>query len=236
LSNNASTRGLLSELRRFTTQSIGGFNDGIHTLAEIGVRTNRDGSIALDEVAFATALRQTPEIVEAVLASKQRITDSRLSVITSASAQPGKYQISKSDTGQWTINNELATLSTGRLTPKAGSTAEGLVIGLPPSVEIAAPVGYSTTLYFSKGIVERLNEMFKSLTNTQSSFQLISSNSSNLLADITIEQAKLDDKMKASEARYLKQFAQMNSAVSAGNNTQSSLKTFIDSWTAGLRG
>jgi len=236
LSNNASTRGLLSELRRFTTQSIVGFNDGIHTLAEIGVKTNRDGSISLDEVAFANALRQSPEIVEAVLASKQRITDSRLSVLTSTNAQPGKYQISKSDIGQWKINNELATLSTGKLTPNAGSVGEGLVIGLPPSVEIASPVGYSTTLYFSKGIVERLNDMFKSLTNTQSSFQLISSNSSTSLADITIEQAKLDDKMKVIEARYLKQFTQMNSAVSAGNNIQSSLKTFIDSWTAGLKG
>jgi flagellar hook-associated protein 2 len=236
LSNNSAIRGLLGELRRFTTQGIAGFNDGVHTLAELGVRTNRDGSLSLDEVVFARALKQTPDIVEAVLASKKQITDTRLSIVSSTGAQPGKYQISKSEIGQWKINNELATASAGRLTSQAGSLAEGLIIRLPADLEAAAPVGYSTTVYFSKGLIERLNEMFKSLSNSQSSIQLTSTNASKSLSDITLEQTKLDTKMKAIEDRYLKQFTQMNSIVSAGNNTQSSLKTFIDSWTAGLRG
>jgi flagellar hook-associated protein 2 len=236
LSNNSAIRSLLGELRRFTTQGIAGFNDGVHTLAELGVRTNRDGSLSLDEVVFARALKQTPDIVEAVLASKKQITDTRLSIVSSTGAQPGKYQSSKSEIGQWKINNELATASAGRLTSQAGSLAEGLIIRLPADLEAAAPVGYSTTVYFSKGLIERLNEMFKSLSNSQSSIQLTSTNASKSLSDITLEQTKLDTKMKAIEDRYLKQFTQMNSIVSAGNNTQSSLKTFIDSRTAGLRG
>jgi flagellar hook-associated protein 2 len=236
LANNASTNGLVSELRRFTTQSIAGFNDGVHTLASLGVRTNRDGSLKLDETAFATALKQTPEIVEAVLASKQQITDSRLSIISATGVPTGKYQISKDDTGQWKINDSLATLSTGKLTGKAGTSSEGLIISLPPGVEIAAPAGYSTSLYYSKGILERFNDMLKSLKDSQSSIQLVSTNATKSLSDISVEQTKLDTKMKLIEDRYLKQFSQMNSAVSAGNNTRSALTTFIDSWTAGLKG
>ena len=236
LANNASTNGLVSELRRFTTQSIAGFNDGVHTLASLGVRTNRDGSLKLDETAFATALKQTPEIVEAVLASKQQITDSRLSIISATGVPTGKYQISKDDTGQWKINDSLATLSTGKLTGKAGTSSEGLIISLPPGVEIAAPAGYSTSLYYSKGILERFNDMLKSLKDSQSSIQLVSTNANKSLSDISLEQTKFDAKMKLIEDRYLKQFSQMNSAVSAGNNTRSTLTTFIDSWTAGLKG
>ena len=236
LANNASTNGLVSELRRFTTQSIAGFNDGVHTLASLGVRTNRDGSLKLDETAFATALKQTPEIVEAVLASKQQITDSRLSIISATGVPTGKYQISKDDAGQWKINDSLATLSTGKLTGKAGTSSEGLIISLPPGVEIAAPAGYSTSLYYSKGILERFNDMLKSLKDSQSSIQLVSTNANKSLSDISLEQTKFDAKMKLIEDRYLKQFSQMNSAVSAGNNTRSTLTTFIDSWTAGLKG
>ncbi len=236
LANNASTNGLVSELRRFTTQSIAGFNDGVHTLASLGVRTNRDGSLKLDETAFATALKQTPEIVEAVLASKQQITDSRLSIISATGVPTGKYQISKDDAGQWKINDSLATLSTGKLTGKAGTSSEGLIISLPPGVEIAAPAGYSTSLYYSKGILERFNDMLKSLKDSQSSIQLVSTNANKSLSDISVEQTKFDAKMKLIEDRYLKQFSQMNSAVSAGNNTRSTLTTFIDSWTAGLKG
>jgi flagellar hook-associated protein 2 len=235
LANNASTNGLVSELRRFTTQSIAGFNDGVHTLASLGVRTNRDGSLKLDETAFATALKQTPEIVEAVLASKQQITDSRLSIISATGVPTGKYKISKDDTGQWKINDSLATLSTGKLTGKAGTSSEGLIISLPPGVEIAAPAGYSTALYYSKGILERFNDMLKSLKDSQSSIQLVSTNATKAISDISLEQTKFDAKMKLIEDRYLKQFSQMNSAVSAGNNTRSALTTFIDSWTAGLK-
>jgi flagellar hook-associated protein 2 len=235
LANNASTNGLVSELRRFTTQSIAGFNDGVHTLASLGVRTNRDGSLKLDETAFATALKQTPEIVEAVLASKQQITDSRLSIISATGVPTGKYNISKDDTGQWKINDSLATLSTGKLTGKAGTSSEGLIISLPPGVEIAAPAGYSTALYYSKGILERFNDMLKSLKDSQSSIQLVSTNATKAISDISLEQTKFDAKMKLIEDRYLKQFSQMNSAVSAGNNTRSALTTFIDSWTAGLK-
>lgn len=236
LANNASTNGLVSELRRFTTQSIAGFNDGVHTLASLGVRTNRDGSLKLDETAFATALKQTPEIVEAVLASKQQITDSRLSIISATGVPTGKYKISKDDTGQWKINDSLATLSTGKLTGKAGTSSEGLIISLPPGVEIAAPAGYSTALYYSKGILERFNDMLKSLKDSQSSIQLVSTNATKAISDISLEQTKFDAKMKLIEDRYLKQFSQMNSAVSAGNNTRSALTTFIESWTAGLKG
>ena len=235
LANNASTNGLVSELRRFTTQSIAGFNDGVHTLASLGVRTNRDGSLKLDETAFATALKQTPEIVEAVLASKQQITDSRLSIISATGVPTGKYKISKDDTGQWKINDDLATLSTGKLTGKAGTSSEGLIISLPPGVEIAAPAGYSTALYYSKGILERFNDMLKSLKDSQSSIQLVSTNATKAISVISLEQTKFDAKMKLIEDRYLKQFSQMNSAVSAGNNTRSALTTFIDSWTAGLK-
>jgi flagellar capping protein FliD len=72
--------------------------------------------------------------------------------------------------------------------------------------------------------------------SSQSAIQIVSTNSNKSLSNISTEQIKLDTKMKAMEERYLKQFTQMNSAVSAGNNVQSSLKTFIDSWTAGLKG
>ena len=236
LANEASTRALLSELRRFTTQGIAGFNDGSHTLAELGVRTNRDGTLTLDEAAFARSLKQTPEIVEAVLASKKQITDSRLSIISSTGAQTGKYTISKDNAGQWKINDDLATIMAGKLNGKVGSATDGLVIGLPPSVEVSAPAGYSTTVYYSKGLVERLTDMFKSIMSSQTAIQIVSTNSNKSLSNISTEQIKLDTKMKAMEERYLKQFTQMNSAVSAGNNVQSSLKTFIDSWTAGLKG
>lgn len=236
LSNDASTRALLSELRRFTTQEIVGFNDEAHTLAELGVRTNRDGTLSLDQNVFAKVLKEKPAIVEAVLASKRQVSDTRLSIISSDRLSPGKYTITKTAASEWQINGQPAALTTGRLTANGGTTAEGLVIGLPPAVANAAPIGYQTNVYFGKGLVERFSDMFASLKDSQSSLQLASSNASKSLSELAQKKADLDTRMSKMEERYLLQFAQMNALVNESSNTKSSIKTFIESWTAGLKG
>jgi len=78
--------------------------------------------------------------------------------------------------------------------------------------------------------------MFSSLKNSQSSLQLASSNASKSLAELELKKTELNLRMSKMEERYLLQFAQMNALVNESSNTKTSLKTFIDSWTAGLKG
>jgi flagellar hook-associated protein 2 len=236
LANDPSTKALMGELRRFTTQQIAGYGESSGTLAELGVITNRDGSLKLDENVFARALKEKPELVESVLASKRQVLDTRLSIAGSTNLAPGKYIVEKTGVKAWTINGQAATLTTGKLTANAGTQAAGLELSLPPGVENAAPTGYKTTVYFGKGMVERLQDMFGQLKSSQSALQKVSTNANRELSDLTTKQADIDAKAKAVEQRYLKQFTLMNSVVSESNNTRTSLKTFIDSWTAGLKG
>ena len=236
LSNDPSTKALMSELRRFTTQDISGFSDAGFTLAELGVITNRDGSLKLDENIFARRMKQNPEMVEAVLASKRQVLDSRLSIAGYNGLAPGKYAIEKTDFKTWTINGAPASLSIGKLSAKSGTQAAGLEIALPPAVENSAPIGYKTYVYYGKGMVERLQDMFTQLKDGQSALQKTSSSASKQLSELSTKQSELDAKTLAVEQRYLKQFSLMNSTVSEANNTRASLKTFIDSWTNGLKG
>jgi flagellar hook-associated protein 2 len=236
LSNDPSTRALLGELRRFTTQPLEGFTTDSHNLAELGVRTNRDGTLTLDEKTFAKMLKEKPEVVEAVLASKKQVTDSRLSILSSTDVTPAVYTVEKIATSQWTINGQTATLALGTLTAGVGTDAEGLVLSLPSSVETASPTGYTTQVNFAKGLVERLSEMFGSLKNSQSSIQVASANAAKSLSEVKTQQSNLDARMAKLEERYVLQFAQMNAAVNEANNTKASMKTFIDAWTAGLKG
>ncbi len=236
LSNDPSTKALMSELRRFTTQDISGFSDAGFTLAELGVITNRDGSLKLDENIFARRMKQNPEMVEAVLASKRQVLDSRLSIAGYNGLAPGKYAIEKTDFKTWTINGAPASLSIGKLSAKSGTQAAGLEIALPPGVETSAPIGYKTYVYYGKGMVERLQDMFTQLKDGQSALQKTSSSASKQLSELSTKQSELDAKTLAVEQRYLKQFSLMNATVSEANNTRASLKTFIDSWTNGLKG
>jgi flagellar hook-associated protein 2 len=236
LANESAGRQLMNELRSFTTQELAGYDDEIHTLAELGVRTNRSGSLSLDEATFAAILQKKPEVVEAVLASKKMLTDSRLGVASvTDDVIPGVYTIEKTISGAWTINDESATLTTGILTADAGTSAEGLVISIPPSVANAVPSGYSTTVYYGKGLVERFNTMFSDLSDAQSSLQVLSTNSTKSIDTLAKDQSTLDSRMKQVEERYLLQFARMNAILSEGKNTQESLTSFMEGWRASLK-
>ena len=236
LANEAAGRQLMNELRSFTTQELAGYDDEIHTLSELGVRTNRNGSLTLDEATFAAVMQRKPDVVEAVLASKKMLTDSRLGVASvTDDVIPGVYTIAKTTSGAWTINDESATLTTGVLTADAGTSAEGLVISIPPLVANSVPSGYSTTLYYGKGLVERFNTMFSNLSDTQSSLQVLSKNSTKSIDTLAKDQSTLDSRMKQVEDRYLVQFARMNAILSEGKNTQESLTSFMEGWRASLK-
>jgi flagellar hook-associated protein 2 len=237
LSNNSAASSLLAQLRRFTTQPISGYADRSYTMAEIGIKTNRDGTLTLDSTAFAAVLRRDPGRVEAVLASKRSVADGRLSVLaTSRETATGTHQLVKTGASTWTINGTAATLSGTTLTASSSSTETGLEITIPTAVLNAVPVGYATRISYSRGMLERVSTMLADLKDSQSSFGRITTNSKTALSKLETEQEQLDDRMAQLKARYLKQFAAMDSLVGQGRTTQDSLTNFMTSWSNSLKG
>ena len=236
LANDAAADALLNQLRQFTTQPISGYDGSTHTLSELGISTNRDGTLSVDNTAFATILRNSPEIAEAVLASKRSIDDSRLSLNSvSPTAQSGVFAIAKKDANTWTVNGQGATLANGRLTPNKGTTAEGLVINLPASVSASASVGYSTNLNFSKGLLERFSDMLAAVQATTSSLQSASTNANKQLTELVTKQADLDTKFTTIQQNYVTQFSAMQSILTDNKSTQSSLTNFMTAWSSSLK-
>lgn len=237
LSNNSAASSLLAQLRRFTTQPIAGYADRAYTMAEIGIKTNRDGSLTLDTTAFAAVLRKDPGRVEAVLASKRSVADGRLSVLNATrDTATGVHELKKTGASSWTINGTAATLSGTTLTASTGSAEKGLEITVPTAVLGAVPVGYTTKVSYSRGMLERVSDMLSDLKDSQSAFGRITTNSKAALSKLETEQQQLDDRMTQLKARYLKQFATMDSLVGQGRTTQDSLTNFMTSWSNSLKG
>lgn len=236
LAGSTAARSVLAELRRFTTQPLTGYGSATHTLAEIGVRTNKDGSLSLDEAVFAKILAEKPDIVEAVLASKQSVSDSRVRVSSlSDKVPPGSYVIAKKDLTTWTINGIDATVANNRLSGPAGSLMEGLKLTMPTNV-LAAPVGYSTTFNYGVGLIDRLKTMLSNVEQTNSPLNVLANSASTTMTKISSDVEKLDVRMKSLERRYLTQFIASENAAMAGKATQTSLTQFMESWSAGLKG
>ena len=343
LANNATARTLVEQLRSFTTQQIQGYDNNVYTLADIGVKTNRDGTLTLDQAAFDTALSTKPDMVAAVMASKQSLSDSRLSPgKIDSSAKPGVYTIKKEtlspqittvagtasayeaatvafndlaaggyvtvggltftansamaasdvaaafsnlatgaitgpstglgsysgtltgwSTGSlnsnkltfvastfgnvtdltssgtslgWTINGAPATLSGMTLTAGAASKAAGISVLIPTDLSAAAAEGFSATLNYSKGILERFNAMIADATGTSSSLQSLSNTDTKNLSDLDQKQIDLDARMETIRLRYLDQFTRVQTLLTKAKSTQSSLTDFQTAWSNSLKG
>jgi len=341
LANNPIARTLLEQLRAFTTQEIQGYDDKPHFLADIGVKTNRNGTLTLDKTAFNLALTNSPEVVAAVLASKQSVSDSRLSpgqIV--APAKAGVYTIKKeanlptstvipannglaakanvvfkdlaagsfvkvggltftatsamtatevaqafvglttgvasgplvakgtysgtfgdftssAASGQtvsfiqgssgdvtnleidtsigWTINGQAATLIGSNLKANAGTAAEGISVYIPSDLAKAVASGFTTSLNYSKGIIERFNSMIDNATGTTSSLQGLTDNENKKLTELDTKQTALDDRMNAIQTRYVKQFSRLQALLTQAKSTQSSLTDFQTAWSNSLK-
>jgi flagellar hook-associated protein 2 len=73
LANDYVARSFLGQMRRMTTDSITTLNGNNVSLASLGVRTNIDGTLTIDETKL-TAATQNPDLMEAVLSSTSSST------------------------------------------------------------------------------------------------------------------------------------------------------------------
>lgn len=235
LSNNSSAKQLLNQLIRFTTQPISGYENSSHTMSELGISTNRDGTISFDQSAFAKIMRDKPTTVEAVLASKRQIFDTRVKLGSAGkSAQPGIYKIEKTGSSSWSVNGQEAQFANGVL--KFGKDdASALSLIVSSELSNSQVTSFSTNLYYSKGMIERFSDMLTDVANTNSSIQTITTAATTEITKINKDQSKLDDRMKALNDRYLKQFATMQTFITQANDTKKSLTSMMDAWSNSMK-
>ena len=95
LKNDTAANALLARLKSVTlTSLLPGSADGTpSTLAAIGVRTNRDGTLAADTTTLTRALSDYPQAVESMFAFSSDASSGLSAVLSSLSLGGGKYHL-----------------------------------------------------------------------------------------------------------------------------------------------
>ena len=133
-SDSAATTMLRSLKALTTTNLVLGAKDGQPTtLAGIGVRTNRDGTLEIDRAALTKALTDTPDAVEAIFAysggglggissALDKISTNATSVVFGLGASISRYTASQSDVAKQQGDlTDQSTALTARLTQQYAS-------------------------------------------------------------------------------------------------------------------
>ena len=236
LAGDTGAAALIRQLRSFTTQPIAGYDDKTRSFSELGISTNRDGTLSLDANAFVKKLKADPTGVEAILASRRSTSDTSVKFGSASSATPtGVYTVATDGASNWSINGTGGVLDSGLLTGSSGSKAAGLSVILSSDLTSHASSGYTAKIYYSKGLLERFSDMLASVKDSNSALQSETTTANASLKQLDTDQTKLDTKMTAVQQRYMTQFTAMQTFLNQSKDTQSSLTTFMTSWTAGLK-
>lgn len=140
----SSVRTLQGRLKSLTSTRLLQTGTGPSSLAEIGVKTNRDGTLAVDTATLSKAVLADPGRIELLLTSSQSST-SALVGITSAKgvAKPGTYEITDivaATSGTATADVDPAAFATPVVIDAANQTIRVTIDG-KQTLEVLIPAG-----------------------------------------------------------------------------------------------
>jgi flagellar hook-associated protein 2 len=230
LRGEAGVRELQRQLARLTSTRLS--NSGtISTLAEVGVRTERDGSLTLDSSRLDAVLAADPDGVEALFNPSQQ-SDNPLVKVTSqmGRTKPGTYALTdlvasaNGDPATGKIAGMAAVSAETRLVASIASPAAGLVIevlGNLSSATVTVDLGLGGAL---KAIRDQLLANGGPIKSAQARF-------AKETAAIGDDKALATARADAYRERLVRSFTAMDTRVTALKATQSYLDQQIKIWT-----
>jgi flagellar hook-associated protein 2 len=231
LRGDVGVRELQHRLSQLPTQVLSNGGTGPHTLAEIGVRTNRDGTLGVDSARLATALASDPDGVEALFNPGQSSSSPFLTIKSlSGKVAPGTYTITDvvpaapPADASGKVNGVAMTGIGGNLVAPQGSAALGLILGVSGAVA-------SATITIDPGLSGALQTIRDALRARDGAF----AGAQDRLSKEATRIAEDREKLEASSTKYYNQllsnFTAMDAKVSAFKATQSYLDQQIKIWT-----
>jgi flagellar hook-associated protein 2 len=222
LAGDPLVRSILEEIRGFTTDPITGFGDDAIYFADFGVKTNRDGTLSIDQDDFEDAFEANPANFSAIVSSRITSASSMVSgTVNGDNYTAGAYSFAISG-GNATIDGAAMTLDGGKYHMTSGN-AEGLKIEIDGS-------GANTTIYMGRSLVDQIKTFTEALLASSNDIDDRISQYSEDVSDYTLQLATLDEQMERTRERYLLQFAEMESAVASFKRTGEALTNMMEAW------
>ncbi len=160
LAGDVTVRNILQKLKKITTEPIYGYAEKPIFLTNLGVSTNQDGMLTLNERVFNDAFVKSPQDLTALFTDRLHSSSSLITPKLSGSAyEPGRYSFDIGTQGYLSGTSPVTTdITSNNFTPSSGS--ENLVVTIDgvQSGTIQVTGGpYSTTSALSTALENAIN-------------------------------------------------------------------------------
>jgi len=218
------------KLRSLVSSELPGFGTSGRYLSELGIRTERDGSLSVTETDFKKAFEREPILFD-VMINSMASSDNPLVKVTHESdiLQPkgGVYNfVGESGGNAATLNGVALSGSTLADGTKKYTAISGDGTGL--RFEVSGSVS-SATVYYGESFFSKLESYVKELVSSTGVLAKSEAQASTSISEFNEDKVDLEAKIEAIRMRYMSQFAAMESAVTGFKKTGEFLTGFIDS-------
>ena len=231
LSKNVAVKNIVNKISSITTGAIVGYGDKDLYLSELGVRTEMDGTLTINETTFNSQLDLDSNVFDAIFTTMFSSGSPYLKVEGSSansSPTPGKYSyINDGSTVKLDgVAMTSATDSSGNTYYVSSAIAEntgGIKITESETVS-------SAFIYYGKSLIDQLTEYIDLSLSSTGTLKKTENTAATDLLDLNVDLADIDEKVESLTARYKQQFSAMESTVTSLKSTGDYLTNMIDAW------
>lgn len=224
---------LQRQMESLIANGIEGFGDRPLYLADIGVRTERDGSLSLDMNVLEKAMEDNPEIFEAIMRDgvKSKTAGVTVSGDPSASAAAGRYTVTRDPiTGEASIDGINMS---NKGTDDDGMTTYVMNIGPLKGLTITMEAAIETATFdFGRSFTSAAGKQIEDWLSNNGTLARREDVFADQITDASIELEDLDSDADARKSYYLTRFTQMEMIVTQLNSTGDYLTSLVDAWNA----
>jgi flagellar hook-associated protein 2 len=230
LARDTLIEGIQRELRNMISNGLDGYDDTTRYISELGIKTERDGSISLSEADFKKAFEREPMLFDVMINSIGRSDNPSVRVYSDSTILKPKGGVYDFVGGTDGVGATLggASISGGVIADGnyRYSGVTGDISGL--KLEMPGTVG-SAKVYFGESFLSKLTTYLDDVTSPLGSLAKGTIDANTSISEYNDERLKIEDKIASLTDRYTTQFAAMESAVTSFKKTGEFLTGFIDS-------
>ena len=218
------------EIRSIVSTGLPGYEDRTRYISELGIKTERDGSLSISETDFKKAFEREPMLFDVMMNSIGSSDNPNVRVYNDSSVlkpKGGVYDfVADVDGNNATLNSaSISGGATGDGNFKYAGTL-GDIAGL--KLEMTGSVS-SAKIYFGESFLSKLTAYLDDVTSPVGTLAKSTTQANTSISEFNEEMVKIDDKIVSLTDRYTTQFAAMESAVTSFKKTGEFLTGFIDS-------
>ena len=229
LSDDTTIKSIKNQLNKIVNGKIVGFGDEEYYASRLGLQTNQDGSITLNENKFKTNFASNSVAFDAIFNSSFSSDSSFLNIEKNLTIKPkpGKYSF-VFDTGNSVAKLDGIAMTSGTNTD--GSTFYASTLGDASGFKITpSQTVENANIFYGESLVEKLTNYTSKILSVSGELASKKIEINDDIATFNEDLTKIDDLSITLEKRYKKQFSAMESAISSLKNTGDFLTNLMDS-------